>query len=314
MSIICGACGHENKDEMRFCGECGGKIEAAPVTFTCLACGHVNKLGVKFCGECGMSPENASAQRAKIKVTLDKTEYDPGEDVAVSVSGITASMENSRAFVSVYCVGASHSEYGVYKHLAAGDSVETLAAPLDSGDFEIRLYTHGNVYDDSTFVTSLKFTVIEEQKAGETTVSLNKESYLPGEEISISVSNVTRKMVGMRAFVAIYRAGAAHSEYGNYGYPQFGDTQLPLSAPEEIGDYEVRMYSRDGQYDDTTFIVSVKFKVTGLICSACGHENTAGTKFCNECGGTLAPKGKCSACGHENSEGMKFCGSCGNKL
>jgi class 3 adenylate cyclase/tetratricopeptide (TPR) repeat protein len=47
-----------------------------------------------------------------------------------------------------------------------------------------------------------------------------------------------------------------------------------------------------------------------VICSICGTENPAGTKFCKECGTRLAAA--CPACGAVLLAGAKFCGECGS--
>jgi len=44
----CHACGTENEDGRKFCGECG-----APLAVVCASCGTRNSPGAKFCGECG---------------------------------------------------------------------------------------------------------------------------------------------------------------------------------------------------------------------------------------------------------------------
>jgi class 3 adenylate cyclase/tetratricopeptide (TPR) repeat protein len=44
----CSSCGFENPDGLKFCGECGSKIEVK-----CTECGFCNPYGFKFCGECG---------------------------------------------------------------------------------------------------------------------------------------------------------------------------------------------------------------------------------------------------------------------
>jgi class 3 adenylate cyclase len=44
----CSRCHHENAAEAKFCGECGGRLEAA-----CASCGAANPPGNKFCQQCG---------------------------------------------------------------------------------------------------------------------------------------------------------------------------------------------------------------------------------------------------------------------
>ena len=50
-----------------------------------------------------------------------------------------------------------------------------------------------------------------------------------------------------------------------------------------------------------------------LRCPSCGHDNPEGTKFCQECGTPMAPKGPsfCVSCGAELAAGTRFCGECG---
>jgi membrane protease subunit (stomatin/prohibitin family) len=53
-----------------------------------------------------------------------------------------------------------------------------------------------------------------------------------------------------------------------------------------------------------------------VVCQSCGATNPLGTKFCGNCGKSLAPtpKVKCPKCGAEVPATMKFCGNCGAKL
>src|SRR3990172_4080057 len=44
----CPRCQHENPSGVKFCGECGARLESA-----CSACGAANPPGNKFCGQCG---------------------------------------------------------------------------------------------------------------------------------------------------------------------------------------------------------------------------------------------------------------------
>ncbi len=58
MSTTCSGCGHENREDLRFCTQCG-----APLAAVCPACGAPAELGGRFCGHCGTS-FNPSATRA----------------------------------------------------------------------------------------------------------------------------------------------------------------------------------------------------------------------------------------------------------
>jgi predicted ATPase/class 3 adenylate cyclase len=49
-----------------------------------------------------------------------------------------------------------------------------------------------------------------------------------------------------------------------------------------------------------------------MVCSACGTENPAGSRFCGGCGAALSQA--CGACGAANDPGMRFCTQCGSAL
>lgn len=53
-----------------------------------------------------------------------------------------------------------------------------------------------------------------------------------------------------------------------------------------------------------------------VICQTCGTKNPVGTKFCGNCGASLAPGPKivCPKCKTENAAGTKFCSNCGTPL
>jgi len=53
-----------------------------------------------------------------------------------------------------------------------------------------------------------------------------------------------------------------------------------------------------------------------ILCQNCGAKNPTTTKFCGNCGASLAPAAKiiCQNCKTENPATMKFCGNCGKPL
>jgi len=46
----CPRCQHENPADVKFCGECGARLESV-----CASCSAANPPGNKFCGQCGAS-------------------------------------------------------------------------------------------------------------------------------------------------------------------------------------------------------------------------------------------------------------------
>ncbi len=55
-----------------------------------------------------------------------------------------------------------------------------------------------------------------------------------------------------------------------------------------------------------------KMEVAQVPCVKCGANLREGAKFCSECGSTQE-KAKCANCQHELAPGAKFCPECGNK-
>ncbi len=50
----------------------------------------------------------------------------------------------------------------------------------------------------------------------------------------------------------------------------------------------------------------------GALCPACGAQNDADAKFCDNCGKAL--KKECPGCGTQNDADAKFCDNCGTPL
>ncbi len=97
---------------------------------------------------------------------------------------------------------------------------------------------------------------------GDGSISLIKTTYAPNEEIVVYVDGITEQMVEDEAYVSIYKKGAAHNQYMNWDRPEAGSSELVLDAPSEGGSYEVRLYRKDHEYTDDTFVVSVSFVVS----------------------------------------------------
>ncbi len=49
-----------------------------------------------------------------------------------------------------------------------------------------------------------------------------------------------------------------------------------------------------------------------MTCPACAAENRAGSRFCDQCGESLAVP--CPSCGNANRADARFCASCGSAL
>jgi len=197
-------------------------------------------------------------------LSLDKSDYEGESSIIVTVSDITEQMQADSAFVAIYQYGAEHKDWGSYKYPKAGTSSLEFVAPKQYGIYEIRLYNKDGQYDDTTFVTKVQFSVGGAVNAAAAVISLSKHLYAGGEKIIVTTSGITAQMVSERAFVAIYKQGAAHSNWGDYDYPKFGADQVDLKAPDEYGFYEIRLYKKDGEYTDETFVTKIAFAVGNI--------------------------------------------------
>jgi membrane protease subunit (stomatin/prohibitin family) len=65
-SVACPNCGKSNAAGVKFCAECGGKMEASQVP--CVKCGAKLREGAKFCSECGASQEKAKCANCQAEL------------------------------------------------------------------------------------------------------------------------------------------------------------------------------------------------------------------------------------------------------
>jgi membrane protease subunit (stomatin/prohibitin family) len=66
--VNCPSCGKANAAGVKFCGDCGGKMEI--VMAACMKCGAQLREGAKFCNECGAKQEKLKCSNADCGVEL----------------------------------------------------------------------------------------------------------------------------------------------------------------------------------------------------------------------------------------------------
>ncbi len=65
-SVPCPACGKQNTAGIKFCSDCGGKMEVSKVP--CVKCGAELREGAKFCSECGSTQEKAKCANCQYEL------------------------------------------------------------------------------------------------------------------------------------------------------------------------------------------------------------------------------------------------------
>jgi predicted amidophosphoribosyltransferase len=90
----CPRCGFDNREGVRFCEECGGKLEQA-----CPGCGTAVPPGRKFCGGCGQ-PLVSSASSGPTHTVRSPESYTP-RHLAEKILTSKAALEGERKQVTV---------------------------------------------------------------------------------------------------------------------------------------------------------------------------------------------------------------------
>jgi hypothetical protein len=92
-------------------------------------------------------------------------------------------------------------------------------------------------------------------------IELNAESYARREGMIVAVYNIPRSLEEAGAFVGLYAVGADGADYLDRFHPRLGTDNYEIEAPAEGGQYEARLYSKEGVYDDQTLLATVEFRV-----------------------------------------------------
>ena len=201
-------------------------------------------------------------------IQLEKSNFDPGESIVVTLSGITQQIADGQAWVGVYLASdqrhPNEAECPWYEPFDQTGTMQfTCDRVMPNGEYEMRICYYD--WDNSVrkWLTSVPFTIGKVAKEG--SISLNKTAYTAFEEIKVSVSGITEQMVTSKAFVGIYKKGAKHDEYGLWDYVKQGSSTLNLTAYNQNGEFEMRLYTFRDILNDDTFVMSIPFTISGAM-------------------------------------------------
>ena len=201
-------------------------------------------------------------------IQIEKSNFDPDENMVITLSGITEKMLEDVIELNVREKGAEVDDFlgGIPLYDEIAKRVE-FGAPPESGDWELVLW-NGTTCE---VITCISFTVGKIEKSG--AISLNKSAYTAMETITVSVSGITEQMVQVRACIGIYEKGEKHdSGNGEYTGVSQGSSTVQLYAPNKNGEFEMRLYSTDISFSDETLVMSVPFTVSGATGSGWAQD------------------------------------------
>jgi len=92
----CPKCNFDNPSNVKFCGECGNKLEQK-----CSNCGFSNPPQFKFCGECGQLLTNKKSEQSPVIDFANPISYIP-QNLADRILSDRHSLEGERKYVTVF--------------------------------------------------------------------------------------------------------------------------------------------------------------------------------------------------------------------
>ena len=220
--------------------------------------------------------DGVSKSAQGITVTIDKSNYQPGEKIYYGWSGVDGRYEEISgvlwATLAISKAGSEHDDYidNAYADTESAeinyDSTNYFTAPAEDGAYEIRFYW--TCYcEEQYFVLSIPITV-GAVKTG--AISLPKTDCIANETMVVEYSGITSEMVNGQAFVGIYRDGDDIKGWTSYDYKEVkeGSGQVELAVPNINGKFEVRLYNASfAVAGEKNLVMRVPFNITGATAS-----------------------------------------------
>jgi hypothetical protein len=200
-------------------------------------------------------------QMVKPTLTLEKTEFNPGEEIKVSFTAPASYGEN--AWVGIIPSEIPHGDEGIndqhdiaYGYLQKKTSgVLTFTAPGKPGSYDLRMNDADEKGKEVASI-SFKVTAVTEGAA----LTLSKTVFTPGEEIRLNFTAPAG--FSSNAWIGIIPSDVPHgSEAENdqhdiaYQYLEERTQGLLIfTAPDKPGKYDFRMHDTDNNGNEITYI------------------------------------------------------------
>ncbi|MDR1581510.1 MAG: toll/interleukin-1 receptor domain-containing protein [Synergistaceae bacterium] len=202
----------------------------------------------------------SDAKRENYGFEIGKTIYAPAEPIMIVLSDVTQKTIERGAIIGVARAGDKHGEYVSYEFIDSDSLGIKLRAPMEEGDYVVRGYGSGSELSESTLVGSVPFSVSGDS-FGEFGLTIDRREYAPSENILVNVMGVPKYMLEDGAEVILSKAGEKPGEYIIYMVISTRDEQFEFRAPTDAGEYEIRAYSNNDVYAESTIVAREKFSV-----------------------------------------------------
>ncbi len=169
-------------------------------------------------------------------ITVDKATYNAGDTITVTLTGVTGQSNN---WVGIFPKNAQNTWAGVVEDNwfeFKPDGTLTLQAPNIGGEYEARLF-----YNDSLHLEkATSFSV----NGAPLTIATDKLTYNDGESITVTYHNVQG---ASNNWIGLFQKNAPNT-WANVIEDKWltnRDGSVTFTAPQEGGEYEVRMFYND---------------------------------------------------------------------
>ncbi|MDR1514706.1 MAG: toll/interleukin-1 receptor domain-containing protein [Synergistaceae bacterium] len=204
----------------------------------------------------------SDAKRDNYSFKIEKRVFAPAEPIQVELRAVTQKMIERGAIIGVARASDKQGDYISYEFIDEDVPGIKLRAPLEDGDYVVRGYGSGSEFSESTLVGAVPFTVSGDS-SGTFGLAIDRREYAPSENILVSVTGVPKYMLDDGAEVILSKAGEKPGEYIVYMVISTRDEQFTFSAPLDPGEYEMRAYSNNDVYAESTVAAREKFSVLG---------------------------------------------------
>ncbi|MBL8955044.1 MAG: hypothetical protein JNK82_29985 [Myxococcaceae bacterium] len=223
-------------------------------------------------------PKSAGKPRSSRLMSLERSVFAAGTGITVAFAKPMAANPGEQFWITIVAATADDTAYTSYKYLEPDAKAIELAAPAVGGVYEVRL--HGN-YPTKTYnlIDRLKFRSTQGDPAAEAEPPVDAVPAPPPEDkggaskmmamAKVRLDAKSRFIVKFpkplkakrneRYWVAIASATAGDADYTTYAYVEPPMKAVELTAPDAVGEYEVRLH---GNYPTKQTNVVDRLKVT----------------------------------------------------